>query len=133
MAPAHAIWIEADELLLEHLVNNLVGNAHEWAHRGTQSPPQVRVLLTLDTPHDQVMLVVGDTGPGVDEETHDTIFNAFFSTKEGGMGMGLAICRSIVEAHHGRIEVGRDPVLGGARFTVLLPLAQTATLNKETA
>ena len=40
-----------------------------------------------------------------------------------GMGMGLAICRSIVEAHHGEISVDRDPVLGGARFTVELPLA----------
>jgi len=59
----------------------------------------------------------------VTEENEVTIFNAFFSTKEGGMGMGLAICRSIVEAHHGRIEVGRDPELGGARFVVWLPLA----------
>ncbi|MDZ7937522.1 MAG: ATP-binding protein [Rhodoferax sp.] len=49
--------------------------------------------------------------------------SAFYSTKEGGMGMGLAICRSIVEAHHGSIAVDQDPVLGGARFTVSLPLA----------
>ena len=61
-------------------------------------------------------------GPGVPPESRDHIFNAFFSTHEGGMGMGLAICRSIVEAHHGRIEVDSDPALGGARFTVWLPL-----------
>jgi two-component system sensor histidine kinase DctS len=39
------------------------------------------------------------------------------------MGMGLAICRSVLEAHHGRIDVGRDPVLGGAQFTLWLPLS----------
>ena len=68
------------------------------------------------------MLSVADNGPGVPPESRDHIFNAFFSTHEGGMGMGLAICRSIVEAHHGRIEVDSDPALGGARFTVWLPL-----------
>ncbi|MCX7256884.1 MAG: ATP-binding protein, partial [Polaromonas sp.] len=61
--------------------------------------------------------------PGVREEDRAEIFNAFVSHKDGGMGMGLAICRSIAEAHHGRIEVGRDAALGGARFTVWLPLA----------
>jgi two-component system sensor histidine kinase DctS len=70
------------------------------------------------------VLSVADTGPGVSEEAQATIFNAFVSRKEGGMGMGLAICRSIVEAHHGSIEVSRDPLLGGARFTVKLPLAK---------
>ncbi|MBK9444191.1 MAG: hypothetical protein IPN53_24025 [Comamonadaceae bacterium] len=52
------------------------------------------------------VLSVSDTGPGVSDDAMDTIFNAFVSRKEGGMGMGLAICRSIVEAHHGRIEAG---------------------------
>ena len=47
----------------------------------------------------------------------------YIAEEDGGMGMGLAICRSIVEAHHGRIVVGHDPDLGGARFTIGLPLA----------
>ena len=49
------------------------------------------------------------------------------------MGMGLAICRSIVEAHHGRIEVGSDPELGGARFTVWLPLVPAAPAERGEA
>jgi two-component system sensor histidine kinase DctS len=65
---------------------------------------------------------VADNGPGVPDDQREHIFNAFFSTKDGGMGMGLAICRSIVEAHHGRIGLSRDPELGGARFAVCLPL-----------
>ena len=124
--PEHPIWIEADELLLEHLVNNLVGNAQDWAPFGDQSA-QVWVGLVQDTAQGMAVLSVADTGPGVADDAQATIFNAFVSRKEGGMGMGLAICRSIVEAHHGRIEVSRDPMLGGARFTVLLPLAQTDT------
>jgi len=120
--PDHPIWVEADELLLEHLVNNLVGNAQDWAPHGGQSA-QVWVNLRLDDGQGMAVLSVADTGPGVSEEAQASIFNAFVSRKEGGMGMGLAICRSIVEAHHGRIEVTRDPLLGGACFTVLLPLA----------
>jgi len=119
----HAIWVEADELLLEHLVNNLVSNAQDWAGQAGQRP-QVWVGLQQDAAQQLAELTVADTGPGVSEEVQATLFNAFVSRKEGGMGMGLAICRSIVEAHHGRIAVDRDPLLGGARFTVLLPLAE---------
>lgn len=126
MAPEQPVWVEADELLLEHLVNNLVGNAQDWAPKGSTSA-QVWIDLRQDKAQGLAALSVADTGPGVGEEAVSSIFNAFVSHKEGGMGMGLAICRSIVEAHHGRLEVGRDPVLGGARFTVYLPLAGQVT------
>lgn len=120
----HPVWIDADELLLEHLINNLVGNALDWAQQG-QGRAQVRVGVTCDLSESMAVMAVADSGPGVSGEDQGHIFNAFFSTKEGGMGMGLAICRSIVEAHHGRIEVGRDAELGGACFTVRLPLADS--------
>lgn len=126
-APLQPVWVDADELLLEHLVNNLVSNAQDWAPRANLAP-QVWVELRQDTTQGVAVIGVSDNGPGVDEDAIGSIFNAFVSRKEGGMGMGLAICRSIVEAHHGRIEVGRDPVLGGARFTVVLPLAGAATM-----
>jgi two-component system sensor histidine kinase DctS len=119
--PDTQVWVTADELLLEHLMTNLCGNALDWAARGDR-PPQVRVRVELDTGGAMAALRVSDTGPGVAAAEQAHIFNAFFSTKEGGMGMGLAICRSIVEAHHGRIEVGSDAELGGACFTVWLPL-----------
>ena len=119
--PDHPVWVDADELLFEHLINNLVANAQDWAPHGGQRA-QVWVALRLE--QGMAVLSVADTGPGVSEEAQATIFNAFVSRKEGGMGMGLAICRSIVEAHHGSIEVSRDPLLGGARFTVKLPLAK---------
>ncbi len=128
--PQQSLWIDADELLLEHLVNNLVGNAQDWAALGTQSP-QIWVELRQNMAQGAAVLSVSDTGPGVSDDAMGTIFNAFVSRKEGGMGMGLAICRSIVEAHHGRIEVSRDPVLSGARFTVVLPLATPPTPEME--
>jgi two-component system sensor histidine kinase DctS len=120
--PDHPVWINADELLLEHLVSNLVGNAQDWAAQAG-CVPQVWAELKEDTTQMLAIFFVSDTGPGVSDEATHAIFNAFFTLKDGGMGMGLAICRSIVEAHSGRIDVSRDPLLGGARFTVQLPLA----------
>lgn len=123
--PPEAVWIDADALLLEHLVNNLSGNALDWAGQGGRAP-QVRLEVESDPASRMAVLTVADSGPGVREEDRAEIFNAFVSHKDGGMGMGLAICRSIAEAHHGHIEVGRDAALGGARFTVWLPLADDA-------
>jgi len=120
---AEPVWVEADELLVEHLLNNLLSNAQEAAQAHAE-PPQV--VLALDVAQAWAHVRVSDNGPGVPEENQSHIFDAFYSSKEGGMGMGLAICRSIVDAHHGRIQVDRAPGLGGARFTVSLPLAGNA-------
>ena len=116
------VWVLADELLLEHLSNNLLDNAQASAESG-KPPAQVQVRVLADASSQQAVLCVSDSGAGVHDEDRAHVFDAFYSTKEGGMGMGLAICRSIVEAHHGTIAVDQDPVLGGARFTVTLPLA----------
>lgn len=125
-SPAAPVWVQADALLLEHLVANLCSNAMDWSLKG-HARSQVGVALEVQTEGDApaVLLRVADSGPGVAAEDQGRIFNAFYSTKDGGMGMGLAICRSIAEAHHGRIEVGRDATLGGALFTVHLPLADS--------
>ena len=129
--PEHSVRVQGDALLLEHLVQNLCGNALDWACRGA-ARPQVCVRLRQDAAG-AMELSVADSGSGVPLDARARIFDAFFSTKEGGMGMGLAICRSIVEAHHGRIEVGSDPELGGARFTVWLPLVPTAPAERGEA
>ncbi|AVP58486.1 PAS domain-containing sensor histidine kinase [Pulveribacter suum] len=126
-------WVRGDALLLEHLVHNLCGNALDWARRAGQTPQvQVRLQPCPGAPG-YLCLAVADNGPGVPEEAQARIFDAFFSTKEGGMGMGLAICRSIAEAHHGRILVGRDALLGGALFTAELPLAAASAPSSFSA
>jgi two-component system sensor histidine kinase DctS len=116
------VWVEADALLLEHAVLNLVLNAQHWAHRG-QRPARVRIAMGAAS--GMAGIVVADSGPGIGDDQVEHIFTAFFSARDDStaMGMGLAICRSVVEAHRGRIDVARDPELGGARFTLWLLLA----------
>jgi two-component system sensor histidine kinase DctS len=124
--PAQPMWIEGDALLLEHALLNLVSNAEHWAAQGSR-PARVRVSVARATTAEPVVeLEVADSGPGVPSDQRDQVFNAFFSAKDGGMGMGLAICRSVVEAHQGHIEVGTSTALGGASFRLVLPLIADA-------
>jgi two-component system sensor histidine kinase DctS len=117
------VWVEADALLLEHAVQNVVANALHWAALGGMP---ARVQVRIESGEGKAGIVVADNGPGVDEEHREQIFGAFFSASADGMGMGLAICRSVLEAHHGRIDVARDAALGGARFTLWLPLSDAS-------
>lgn len=126
--PREPVWIEADPLLLEHAVRNVMVNAQQWAVRGP-SPARVSIALVSDAGMTGMTgIVVADSGPGIAPEQLDHLFTAFFSGRDDGaaMGMGLAICRSVIEAHHGRIDVAHDPQLGGARFTLWLQLADAA-------
>ena len=70
-------------------------------------------------------MLIADTGPGLSREAAQKVFDPFFSTKKHGMGMGLSIVRTIVEAHHGHIEVDNRNGANGAVFRVRLPLAVT--------
>jgi len=119
LPPGDGPTMPADALLLENALHNLVLNASEWAPRSGRTPARVRVELVNG--EGMVGVRVADSGPGVPPEQLGTIFDAFASHKPGGMGMGLAICRSIAEAHHGRIEVERCADLHGAQFTLWLP------------
>lgn len=71
---------------------------------------------------DQVTLAVQDSGPGVDPADLERIFDAFYSTKPGGMGMGLSVCRAIVEAHRGKLWA-TSGVPHGAVFQLTLPVS----------
>jgi two-component system, LuxR family, sensor kinase FixL len=85
----------------------------------------VEVARSVEDPG-AVVLTVSDAGPGIEPGNLGHLFDAFFTTREDGMGMGLSISRSIVEAHGGRIwATNRDE--GGARFHVSLPVAQEGT------
>ena len=72
-------------------------------------------------------IFVRDTGPGLSPEVRLRAFEPFFSTKTQGLGMGLAIVRSIVERHHGRVQAENEDA-GGAVFRVQLPIADSAAV-----
>jgi len=103
-----------DRSLMRQALVNLCRNAIE------AMPDGGSVDLLTRTRGDDVVLEVIDTGKGMDEKTRSQMFQAFFSTRSGGSGLGLPTVRRIVEAHHGRIscdsEVGK-----GTRFTITLP------------
>ena len=107
-----------DQAQLEQVFLNLVMNAIE-AMSSSKSDRRVLELKTSVNDDGEVLVTVADNGPGVDVEDLEKIFDAFFTTKSGGMGMGLSICRSIIEAHAGRLWASRaNP---GLIFYVSLP------------
>jgi signal transduction histidine kinase len=103
-----------DKSLMRQALVNLCRNAIEAMPEGGS------IDLLTRTRGDDVVLEIIDTGKGMDEKTRGQMFQAFFSTRSGGSGLGLPTVRKIVEAHHGRIscesEVGK-----GTRFTITLP------------
>jgi two-component system sensor kinase FixL len=88
--------------------------------------PKLRHLTIRTTQPDTewVEVTVQDTGPGISAEILGRIYEPFFSTKPDGLGMGLSICRSIAEAHGGRLDASNNPA-GGATFVFVLPVAGT--------
>jgi PAS domain S-box-containing protein len=108
----------ADRTQLQQVVVNLAVNAMQAM---TQSPERRLVFhTTLDG--GSVVCAIEDSGPGIPADNLGRLFESFFTTKDGGMGMGLPICRTIIEAHGGRIKAANG-VAGGARFTFTLPAA----------
>jgi signal transduction histidine kinase len=112
---------KGDPIQLQQVFSNLILNGLDAASETTQSQKAVTVTTTRNGRFAEIS--IADTGPGVSEEAAKQIFDPFFSTKEHGMGMGLSIVRTIVEAHHGQIEVDNRNGAKGAVFRVKLPLA----------
>jgi PAS domain S-box-containing protein len=108
-----------DRVQLQQLVLNLVMNGIE-AMTPVSSRPKVLKIETRMEGTKNLLVLVSDSGVGLDPEKTDQIFNAFFTTKPEGIGMGLAICRSIVETHDGRICASQN-IPYGAEFQFTLP------------
>jgi len=114
------LLVLADQVQLQQVVLNLIVNAIE----AMNSMPDARELRITSALHDAdgVLITVEDSGPGIAPENLDKIFDTFFTTKPTGMGMGLSICRSIVEAHGGRIWAS-SVAPHGCIFHVVVPRA----------
>jgi signal transduction histidine kinase len=111
--------VAGDRVQLQQVVLNLVMNGIE-AMSSVGDRARELVINTRNLEPDQVQVTVEDSGTGLDPTTADKIFDPFYTTKPGGMGMGLSICRSILEAHGGRLWAeGKDGP--GTSFHFTLP------------
>ncbi|CAN7212545.1 ATP-binding protein [Phenylobacterium sp. LjRoot225] len=113
--------VVGDRVQLQQVVVNLLVNSIQAI--GNADAPERRIELRVDADGgDAVTLSVRDSGPGIAEENLHQVFDGFFTTKDTGMGIGLAICQSIVAEHGGQILAANHPD-GGAMFRVALPVA----------
>jgi C4-dicarboxylate-specific signal transduction histidine kinase len=116
--------VRADRVQFDQVLLNLITNAIEAMTEAQDSPRELTVATSRNDA-DDVVIEVRDTGPGFDQHSFGRLFNSFYTTKPEGMGMGLAICRSIIEAHGGKI-VARSSEPHGAVFEFTLPPMQDA-------
>ena len=122
--------IRVDPILIEQVLLNLLKNAAE-AIDGAKLPPSRRHIELRVVPRhmpDQggtIEFAVQDTGPGLPEEVLSRMFEAFYSTKAEGLGIGLGLCRSIIESHQGRLRVENlynGELISGCRFSFTIPV-----------
>ncbi len=111
-----------DRVQLQQVLINLLINAIQAMSSPDTRPRELTVTTSVDDLA-QVNVIVRDSGPGIDPESASRLFEAFFTTKANGVGMGLSICRSIIEAHRGRIWAVPNPGRG-AVFEFSLPSAK---------
>ena len=111
--------IQGDRVRLQQVILNLLINAAE-AMSGISEGPRELLISTAMTDSEGVLVAVRDSGPGLAPESVDRLFESFYTTKPGGLGMGLSICRSIIEAHQGRLWATANTP-HGAVFQFTLP------------
>jgi len=127
-----AVWV--DPLQMEQVCINLLRNAMDAVQGLAGERRRVSVTTEVTPDGESVIVRVADSGTGIDAEKLATLFDPFISSKRSGMGLGLAICRSLVEAHQGRISASSIPG-SGSTFEFRLPVKEDdgSPLNPEPA
>jgi signal transduction histidine kinase len=118
--------VQGDRVQVQHVLLNLVLNAVE-AMGSVQGGPRELSISTAESDADGVLVAVRDSGPGIDPGTAERVFDAFYTTKSSGLGMGLSICRSIIDAHGADRMSANKP--RGAVFRFTLPRAGRELIN----
>ena len=109
------------ECQLHEVIINLVHNAVE-AMAAIKDSSRVLRVKTEHHDRDAIIVAVEDSGPGINSQKSDSVFDAFVTTKSHGMGLGLAICRVIIERHGGQLSAWSDKKRKGAIFQFKLPI-----------
>jgi PAS domain S-box-containing protein len=123
--------IFGDRVQLQQVILNLIMNAIEAMSEVSEEPREL-LISTSEVESDGVLVAVSDTGPGLSQASSERIFEAFYTTKTSGLGMGLSICRSIVEAHGGRLwATPNEP--HGAVFCMMLPIGEKRLENLDSS
>jgi hypothetical protein len=118
--------VQGDRVQVQQVVLNLILNAIE-AMGSVEAGARELLISTEQSQANGTLVAVRDSGPGIDPECLERVFEAFYTTKSGGIGMGLSICRSIIEAHGGRLWASAN-LPRGASFHFALPaIANTAS------
>jgi C4-dicarboxylate-specific signal transduction histidine kinase len=116
--------VTADRIQLVQVVLNLVRNAND-AMASIDDRSRILRMRSVADGSDNVLITIEDSGTGIDPENFDRVFEPFFTTKPQGMGMGLSICRSIIEDHGGRLSVAVATPYGSV-FQIALPARKEA-------
>lgn len=114
------LLIYIDKIQIEQVILNLIRNSVEAMQAANTVNPTIKLQACLLN-KDNINISVSDNGPGFPQQIATKLFEAYFSTKPSGMGMGLAICRTIIEAHEGKLSASTTSQ-GGACFECILPL-----------
>jgi signal transduction histidine kinase len=122
--------VKAALVQIQQVLLNLIVNALDAVE--SLPPSERRIIISTRPDKDTVEVTVRDFGTGLPNDQPDKVFDHFFSTKQKGMGMGLAIVRSIVEAHGGTIAAENAPDRG-ARMIIRLPAMRSETQNQAAA
>jgi PAS domain S-box-containing protein len=123
--------IQADRVQLQQVILNLIVNAVEAMSDASEGARELLISTGGDASNG-VLVSLRDSGPGLDPANLERLFDAFYTTKSSGLGMGLSICHSIIEAHGGRIWAGANEPRGAA-FHFTLPLEQDEAVPPEHA
>lgn len=118
------VEVLADSLQTLHVLLNLIINAIEAVSRQPPESPRIRLSCAVSSDGQFALIRVHDNGPGVPPELIDQVFERFFTTREDGFGVGLALCRDIIERQHGTIRVTNNHE-GGCSVTVSLPVIRS--------
>lgn len=128
VAPEDLPTVRVDSVLVQQVIFNLVRNGIEAINDSDNSRRELSVNVSAEG--DKVVVCVSDTGMGVDEELRERLFDPFVSTRKQGLGIGLSLCRSVIDRHQGKVWI-EDSEGPGATFCFSLPVHRIAEADRS--